>query len=70
MKQCELIKNESLPVNFDARENWPECANVCANSDCDSCWAYGSTDALNEKVRIKSEVAFPTLLFVADTTAC
>ncbi len=70
MKQCELIKNESLPVKFDAREKWPECANVCAYSECDSCWAHGSTDALNEKARIKSEVAFQTLLSVADTTAC
>jgi hypothetical protein len=70
MKQCELIKNESLPLNFDARESRPEYANVCAKSDCDSCWAHGSTDALNEKARIKSEFAFQSLLSVADTTAC
>ena len=70
MKECELIKNESLPFNFDARENWSECANVCDNSKNYSCWAHGSTDALNEKSRIKSEVAFKTLLSVAETAAC
>ncbi len=70
MKKCDLIKNESLPVNFDLRENRPEWANVYANSDCDSRWAKGSTDALNKKARIKSEVAFQTLLSVANTTAC
>ncbi len=70
MKQYELIKNESLAVNFDAMKNWPESANVWANSDCDSCWANSSTDALNETARIKSEVAFQTLLSVADTTTC
>ena len=70
MKQCELIKNESLPANFDAIKSWPDCANVCENSDCDSCWAHSSADALNEKARIKSEVAFQTLLSVADTAAC
>ncbi len=52
MKECGLIKIESLPVKFDARDNWLECANVCDNSYCDSSWAHGSTDALNEKVRI------------------
>jgi hypothetical protein len=70
MKQYELIKNESLAVIFDAIENWPECAKVCANSDCDSCWAHSSTDAFNKKARIKSEVAFQTILSVDDTTAC
>jgi hypothetical protein len=70
MKQCEHIQNESLPFNFDARANCPECANVCENSDCDSCWAHSSTDALNKKAHIKFEVAFQTLLSVADTTAC
>jgi hypothetical protein len=70
MKLYELIKNESLAVNFNAIENWPECVNVCANSNCDSCWAHSSTDASNETARIKSEVAFQTLLSVADTTAC
>jgi hypothetical protein len=58
MKQYELIKNESHAVIFYAIENWPECANVCANSDFDSCWAHSSADALNEKARIKSAVAF------------
>jgi hypothetical protein len=70
MKECELIKNESFPVNFDARESWPECANVCDNSNFYSCWAHGSIDTLNEKARIKSQVAFKTLLSVADTTDC
>ena len=54
MKQFELIKNKSLPVNFYTRENFPEFANICANSDCDSCWANRSTDCLNKKARIKS----------------
>ena len=70
MKECVLIKNESLSVNFDAKENWLESANVCDNSNCDFCWAHVSTDALNEKTRIKSEVAFKTFLSVADTAAC
>ncbi len=68
MKQCELIKNESLSVNFNQRENCPECAKICANSNFDSCWANSSTDALNRKAHTKFEVAFQTLLSVANTT--
>ena len=70
MKQCELIKNESLSFTFAARENWPKCTNFCENSIFISCWAHDPTDALNEKARIKSEVVFQTLLSVANTTAC
>jgi hypothetical protein len=70
MKQCELIKNEYFLVNFCVTENCPDYADVCENSDFDSCCAHGSTDAFNKKARIKSEVALQTLLSVANTTAC
>ena len=58
MKDWEFNKNEidALPVNFDARENWPECANVINfvrdQSDCGSCWAHGTTEALNDRACI------------------
>jgi len=67
-------KPANLPTNFDAREQWPECADVINfvrdQSDCGSCWAHGTTEALNDRKCIASGGAFKTLLSVADTTAC
>ena len=54
MTECKIIDNESLYVNFYARLNWPECANVRDQFNYDSCWAQCSTEALNDKTHIKS----------------
>ncbi|CAN0378433.1 unnamed protein product, partial [Hapterophycus canaliculatus] len=39
---------EEIPVNFDARTAFPECASVIGRvrdqSDCGSCWAFASTE--------------------------
>ncbi|CAN0294021.1 unnamed protein product, partial [Ectocarpus fasciculatus] len=40
--------SDDIPVNFDAREAFPECASVIGRvrdqSDCGSCWAFASTE--------------------------
>jgi cathepsin B len=63
-----------LPYHFDARENWPECEDVINHvrdqSECGSCWAHGTTEALNDRMCIASGGSFQTLLSVSDTTAC
>ena len=63
-----------LPESFDARTNWPECESVINHvrdqANCGSCWAHGTTEALNDRLCIASGGAFTTLLSVADTTGC
>lgn len=64
----------SLPENFDARTEWPECESVINHvrdqANCGSCWAHGTTEALNDRLCIASGGSFTTLLSVADTTGC
>lgn len=63
-----------FPENFDARTNWPECNSVINHvrdqSNCGSCWAHGTTEALNDRKCIASGGSFTTLLSTADTTGC
>lgn len=65
---------EDLPTDFDARTGFPQCSNVIGHirdqSDCGSCWAFGSTEAFNDRMCIASNGTFQTLLSVQDTTSC
>jgi len=68
------VAADSLPTNFDARTNWPECNgtinHVRDQSNCGSCWAHGTTEALNDRLCIASGGSFTPLLSVSDTTGC
>ena len=71
-----VYTDEALPDSFDVREQWPDCAGVVNHirdqSNCGSCWAHGTTEALNDRLCINTigRGAYTTLLSVADTTAC
>lgn len=70
----EEVNDAPLPENFDSRTNWPQCESVINHvrdqSNCGSCWAHGTTEALNDRICIATNGAFTTLLSVADTTGC
>lgn len=65
----------SLPVNFDAREGqFGMCAHVIGHirdqSDCGSCWAFGSTEAFNDRLCISSRGKVQVELSAQDTASC
>lgn len=44
-----------IPTRFDAREQWPHCPTIGRirdQSDCGACWAFGTTEAFNDRLCI------------------
>ena len=74
LNEPRVFSDASMPDTFDARTNWPDCEPVINHvrdqSNCGSCWAHGTTEALNDRMCIASNGAFQTLLSVSDTTGC
>lgn len=74
LRERQFDVNVSVPASFDVVENWPDCASVSGHirdqANCGSCWAHGTTEALNDRRCIKMGGSYTTLLSVADTTAC
>ena len=73
-KNHQYLVSDDLPDNFDAREAWPNCESVINHirdqSNCGSCWAHGTTEALNDRACISSNGQVTELYSVADTTGC
>ncbi|KAH0816933.1 hypothetical protein GEV33_005858 [Tenebrio molitor] len=58
VKDCYL-EDLHIPDSFDARKEWPHCADVIGNirdqGSCSSCWAFSSTGVMTDRLCIQSE---------------
>jgi len=65
-------ENMTIPEAFDAREAWPECAELIGRvkdqSACGSCWAFASSAAFEDRMCIAH--GSKDLLSPTDTLAC
>jgi len=64
-------KIEDVPTSFDARDQWPGCPSIALVRDqsaCGSCWAFGSTEAFNDRHCISTQDT--TILSPADVLSC
>jgi cathepsin B len=72
-EQSTLTVAATIPTSFDVRTNWPNCevitGRVRDQSDCGSCWAFGSTEAFNDRHCIATGDN-KTVLSPEDTVSC
>jgi len=73
LPEVQYNANVDLPTDFDSRSNWAYCANTIGHvrdqSACGSCWAFGSTEAYNDRLCIQNK-SFVQLLSTEDTASC
>ena len=64
---------ETLPKEFDARQKWVDCQSLTTVRDqgsCGSCWAFGSTGAMSDRVCIHSNGKYQNSISPHDLMGC
>jgi cathepsin B len=62
---------ESVPANFDSREEWDFCPfDIKDQGQCGSCWAFGAVEALEDRICIQSKGEFTADLSEQHLVSC
>ncbi|OMJ89109.1 hypothetical protein SteCoe_8835 [Stentor coeruleus] len=58
-----LLNNIKSPQSFDSRDQWPKCVHKIMDQDhCGSCWAFGASESLSDRLCIASNGTISTIL--------
>lgn len=72
-KSYEHVNATFLPAHFDSREKWYDCQTISLvrdQGDCGSCWAFGATTPMSDRLCIHSNGTIQDLLSARDLMTC
>lgn len=61
----------AIPESFDARTQWPNCIHpIRDQAQCGSCWAFGASEALSDRLCIATSGAINVVLSPENLVSC